>query len=221
AAAALDHPHVVPVHAVANPADGPPYLVMPYVAGPTLRQRIAAEKRLAPREAARLVAEVADGLAAAHALGQVHRDVKPANVLLDEATGRARLTDFGLVRLAERGGTTLEGVLAGTPEYMSPEQVGAPDRLDARSDVYALGVTLYEALTGEVPFRGAAHMVLQQVLHDDPPSPRRLNDAVPRDLETVCLKALAKEPARRYAGAADFRDDLRRFLGGQPVRARP
>jgi tetratricopeptide (TPR) repeat protein len=221
AAAALDHPHVVPVHAVANPADGPPYLVMPYVGGPTLRARITAEKRLAPQEAARLVAEVADGLAAAHALGQVHRDVKPANVLLDEATGRARLTDFGLVRLAERGGTTLEGPFAGTPEYMSPEQISAPDRLDARTDVYALGVTLYEALTGEVPFRGAGHMVLQQVLHDDPPSPRQLNDAVPRDLETVCLKALAKEPARRYAGAAELRDDLTRFLDGQPVRARP
>jgi tetratricopeptide (TPR) repeat protein len=194
---------------------------MPYVAGPTLRARIAADKRLAPREAARLVAEVADGLTAAHALGQIHRDVKPANVLLDEATGRARLTDFGLVRLVERGGTTLEGALAGTPEYMSPEQVREPKQVDARTDVYSLGVTLYEALTGEVPFRGAAHMVLQQVLHDDPPSPRRLNDAVPRDLETVCLKAMAKEPARRYAGAAELRDDLVRFLNGEPVRARP
>jgi WD40 repeat protein len=222
AAAAIDHDHVVPVYAVASPPDGPPYFAMQYVEGPTLRQRIQAAGRLDPAEAARVAAQVADGLAAAHRAGLVHRDVKPANVLLDGATGRAKITDFGLVRVAALPGfTTLDGALAGTPEYMSPEQVRTPDRIDARSDVYSVGVTLYEALTGSVPFYGVTPMVLQQVLNDEPRPPRRLNDAIPRDLETICLKCLQKEPGRRYAGAAELADDLRRFLGGQPIRARP
>src|SRR5262245_18812626 len=104
---------------------------------------------------------------------------------------------------------------------MSPEQVREPDRIDARSDVYSLGVTRYEARTGEVPSRRTPTMVVQQVLHDDPVPPRRRNDRVPRDLETVCLKALAKEPGRRYATAAELRDDLHRWLAGEPIRARP
>jgi tetratricopeptide (TPR) repeat protein/tRNA A-37 threonylcarbamoyl transferase component Bud32 len=222
AAAGLDHDHVVPVYAVESPADGPPYLVMPYVPGPTLREHVRARRRLDPREAARVCAEVADGLAAAHAAGLVHRDIKPANVILDADHGRARIVDFGLARAGEApGDTTRDGAIAGTPEYMSPEQIHEPDRIDARSDVYNLGATLYEALTGEVPFRGAPHIVLQQVLYDDPVPPRRLRDDVPRDLETVCLKAMAKDPARRYQAAAELRDDLRRWLGGEPVRARP
>jgi hypothetical protein len=116
---------------------------------------------------------------------------------------------------------TLGGTLAGTPEYMSPEQIRDPDRLTQASDVCGLGVMHYEALTGETPFRGAPHMVLQQVLSDDPVTPRRLNDAVPRDLETICLKAMAKEPHRRYLSAGDTRDDLRRWLSGEPIEARP
>jgi eukaryotic-like serine/threonine-protein kinase len=222
AAAGLSHENIVPVHAVANPPDGPPYFVMPYVDGPTLRQRIEAEGCLDPHEAARICQQAADGLAAAHAAGVVHRDVKPGNVLLERGTGRAKIMDFGLVRMSTAPwGTTQDGTISGTPEYMSPEQVRQPDHVDARSDVYSLGVTLYEALTGEVPFRGVAHLVLQQVLNEEPRPPRRLNDTIPRDLETICLKCLQKEPGRRYADTAALAEDLRRFLTGEPIQARP
>src|SRR5260370_19852575 len=162
---------------------------MRYVEGPTLRQRIKAVGRLSPVEAARIAEHMAQGLAAAHRAGLVHRDIKPANVILDSASGQAKITDFGLVRVAAQpGGTTQEGAVRGTPEYMSPEQVRTPDRIDASSDIYSLGVTLYEALTGNVPFHGVAQMVLQQTLTDEPRPPRRLNDSIPRDLETSCLK---------------------------------
>jgi WD40 repeat protein len=222
AAAGVAHDNVVPVYAVGGPSDGPPYLVMQYVEGPTLRERIKAEGRLDPHEAARVCAQAAEGLAAAHRAGLVHRDIKPANIILDRVQGRAKIMDFGLARAtALPGGITQAGTLLGTPEYMSPEQLQEPDRVDGRTDVYSLGVTLYEALTGEVPFRGLTHLVLQQVLSDDPRLPRRLNDKVPRDLETICLKCLHKEPGQRYAGARDLADDLGRFLAGNPIRARP
>jgi eukaryotic-like serine/threonine-protein kinase len=222
AAAGIEHDHVVPVYLVANPPGGPACLVMQYVEGPTLRERIEAEGRLDPQEAARIACQVAQGLEAAHRAGLVHRDIKPANIILESATARAKIMDFGLARMtAVPGGTTLEGTIPGTPEYMSPEQVRQPDRIDARSDVYSLGMTLYEALTGEVPFRGLPHLVLQQALNDEPTPPRRLNDKIPRDLETICLHCLHKEPGRRYASAQALADDLRRFLAGEPIQARP
>jgi serine/threonine-protein kinase len=222
AAARFQHDHAVRVYAVAVSPEGLPYIVMEYLPGPTLAERIRTAPPLAPSEAAELVAQVADGLAAAHAAGLVHRDVKPGNIMLDPATARAKLLDFGLARVAERpSGMTQEGTLAGTPAYMSPEQAQGLPAIDGRSDVYGLGVTLYEALTGEVPFRGKPHLVIQQILSDEPRPPRRLNDAIPRDLETICLKAMAKEPAGRYPSAGDLAGDLRRWLRGEPVRARP
>jgi serine/threonine protein kinase len=221
-AAQFQHDNAVMVLAVADPEDGPPYLVMEYVRGPTLAQVIESPDRPAPRAAAGLIAQVADALAAAHSVGLVHRDVKPSNILIEERTGRAKITDFGLAR-DDSGPTsmTAEGLLAGTPTFMSPEQARGDPKFDARADVYGLGATFYQALTGVTPFRGAPHLVLRQVIDEEPRPPRRLNDRVPHDLETICLKAMAKEPARQYASAQAMADDLRRSIGGQPIQARP
>jgi serine/threonine-protein kinase len=222
AAARVRHDHIVGVYAVASPPDGPPYLAMEYVAGPTLADRIRTEQRLAPLEVASLCAQAADGLTAAHAAGLIHRDIKPSNILIDPATGRARIGDFGLAQItALPSDLTQEGTIPGTPAYMSPEQAQGGEHLDSRADIYSLGATLYEALTGEVPFRGTTAMVLKQVQEDEPRPPRRLNDRVPRDLETICLKALAKQPGRRYPSAESFAADLRRWQRGEPIQARP
>jgi serine/threonine protein kinase len=222
AAARISHDHVIRVYTVANPPDGLPYFAMEYMAGPTLAEQIRAQQSLEPSVAAALVGQVARGLAAAHDAGLIHRDIKPSNILLEPGTGRAKITDFGLARLGgQASGTTHEGTLAGTPTYMSPEQAQGLSTLDGRSDVYSLGATLYEALTGQAPFRGAPHMILQQVVGEEPRPPRQLNDRIPRDLETICLKCLEKEPSQRYAGALALAQDLERFLAGEPVRARP
>ena len=216
------HDHAVIIHAVACPDDSLPYLVMEYVLGPTLAQLIDSPERPEPRAIATWIAEVADALDAAHAAGLVHRDVKPSNILIEKATGRAKITDFGLAR-TETAPSSLsrEGFLAGTPTYMSPEQARGDALVDARSDVYGLGATFYQALTGVTPYRGAPHLVLRQVIEEDPPPPRGLNDRVPRDLETICLKAMAREPARRYQTASAMAGDLHRWLGGEPILARP
>jgi tetratricopeptide (TPR) repeat protein len=221
-AARVQHDNLVSVHAVVAAPDALPYLVLEYVSGPSLAELIRTRRQLESREAATLMAQAADGLAAAHAGGLIHRDVKPSNLLIDSETQRIKLSDFGLARfLTGTSAMTQQGVLAGTPAYMSPEQAVGQDQLDGRTDVYSLGVTLYEALTGEVPFRGAPHLVLAQVLEDDPRPPRQLNDRVPHDLETICLKAMAKEPVRRYATAGELADDLRRWLKGEAIHARP
>jgi tRNA A-37 threonylcarbamoyl transferase component Bud32/regulator of protease activity HflC (stomatin/prohibitin superfamily) len=222
AAASLKHDHIVMVYDVVAPDDFPPYLVMEYIAGEPLSVRLERDGPFDPAAAAGLVLQVARGLAAAHEHGVVHRDIKPSNIMLDESTGRAKITDFGLARAAEStAAITLDGTIAGTPSYMSPEQITAPASVDGRSDVYSLGVVLYELLTGEVPFRGITRMVLHQVLHDEPRPLRRLNDRVPTDLQTICLKAMAKDAPRRYATAADFADDLQRWRAGEPIHARP
>jgi WD40 repeat protein/tetratricopeptide (TPR) repeat protein/tRNA A-37 threonylcarbamoyl transferase component Bud32 len=219
-AAQLRHPHIVTVHEVGE-HDGAPYLVSDLVEGVTLADRLTTD-RPGLRGAAALVADVADALQYAHAHGVTHRDVKPSNIMLD-ADGRPRVMDFGLAkRDAGEVTMTLEGQVLGTPAYMSPEQArGEGHTVDGRSDVYSLGVVLYQLLTGELPFRGSQRMIMHQVLHDEPRPPRQLNDRIPRDLETICLKAMAKEPGRRYQTAADMADDLRRSLRGEPIRARP
>ncbi len=219
-AAQLRHPAIVTVHEVGQ-SDGLPYLVSDCVRGVTLADLLSA-RRPAFREAAGLVAAVADALQYAHERGVVHRDVKPSNVLVGE-DGQPYVMDFGLAkRDAGEVTMTVEGQVLGTPAYMSPEQAdGEAHAVDGRSDVYSLGVVLYQLLTGELPFRGTPRMLLHQVLHDEPRPPRSLNDRVPRELETVCLKAMAKEPGRRYPSAGELADDLRRWLKGEPVHARP
>lgn len=221
AAAAIQHDHVVTIHSVANPRSGLPYFVMPYIEGPTLRERLDSETQLEPAHAAQLAIEIASGLSAAHEAGLVHRDIKPDNVMLDSADGRAKIMDFGLVRLPDSEGVTQTGISAGTPEYMSPEQIDRPASVDARTDVYSLGVTFYEMLTGTRPFAGAPHMVMQQVLADEPRPPRKLNDRIPRDLEVICLRGMEKDPACRYQTAAEFSDDLARWKRGEAILARP
>ncbi len=221
ATASLKHDHVVQLYAVIGPENLPPYMVMEFVDGPTLRQRLEQTGPLPPRGAAEYCAQIGSGLAAAHAAGLIHRDVKPANILLDLGSARAKLMDFGLARTVDGAGLTLDGELMGTPAYMSPEQIRQPESVDERSDVYSLGATLYEAMTGVEPFRGTAHGVMLQVLHEEPRKPRLINESIPQDLETICLKALAKEPAGRYRSAAAFTEDLRRWLRGEPILARP
>jgi tetratricopeptide (TPR) repeat protein len=217
-AAVLDHPGIVRVLEV-GVADGLPYLVSEYVpGGRTLDDDAPARRDLL--RAATLVRGVAAALEAAHAIGLVHRDVKPSNILIDPE-GRPRLADFGLARDgdAPRRRTT-PGACPGTPTYMSPEGAsGKP--VDRRSDVYSLGCVLYELIAGEPPFLGSDRMVLLQRLEHDPRPPRHLRPAIPRDLERVCLKALAREPNRRYATAGALAADLGRFLEGLPVQARP
>jgi serine/threonine-protein kinase len=224
-AAAVRHDHVVTVHRVGStPGFALPYFVMEYLEGESLRDRLQAQGPLAPKESAEIARQVALGLAAAHAHGLVHRDIKPSNIMLEKPSGRAKITDFGLAKsLGVDGGQTQSGAIVGTPSYMAPEQAAGKTReVGPAADIYALGAVLYEMLTGRPPFRGAALVeTLQRVLSEEPLPPRRLQPGAPRDLETICLKCLHKEPRQRYASAVALAEDLRRLLAGEPIRARP
>jgi serine/threonine protein kinase len=218
--AQLKHPGIVTLYEIGQ-EDGQYFLVEEFVQGTTLAARMASGA-LGSREAAELLARICDALQVAHRQGVIHRDIKPANILLD-ADGLPHLTDFGLAKVeGDEKPMTHSGDILGTPAYMSPEQArGQALHVDARSDVYSLGVVLYELLTRERPFQGNRRMLILQVLEDEPRAPRQLNEKIPRDLETICLKAMAKSPGRRYGSASELAEDLRRYLAGEPIKARP
>lgn len=224
AAAAVQHENVVRIYQAGTTGTPRlPYLVMELIDGESLWTRLKREHRIAPRAAAEIVRQAALGLHAAHRCGLVHRDVKPSNILLTQASGQVKMTDFGLVFVPADDVSQASGLAAaaGTPHYMSPEQIREPKRVDGRSDVYGLGVVLFEMLTGERPFRGVGHDLLMQIVHDEPPAPRALDSSLPRDLDTIVQRCLAKQPALRFADAQAVADDLGRFLASEPIRARP
>ena len=242
----LHHPNIVQIYDIGE-SDGCPYFSMEMVGGPTLA--MATEGRPQPaRVAAALTETMARAIHYAHERGILHRDLKPANVLLEPlgiGNGRAgwgadkpnalapdqlltsfwapKLADFGLAKRLDDLTSTRHGQIVGTPSYMAPEQVDAKGQaLSAAVDVYSLGAILYELLTGRPPLvAGSIESALAILASDDPIPPRRLQPNVPRDLETICLKCLEKQPGRRYASAAELADDLARFLAGEPVLARP
>jgi WD40 repeat protein len=220
AVARLQHPNIIQIHEIGD-HNGLPFFSLEFCAGGSLASRLHGTP-LPAQEAAQLIETLARAMHAAHQQQIIHRDLKPANILLT-ADGRPKITDFGLAKKLDEGGHTPRGEVMGTPSYMAPEQArGWIDQLGPTTDVYALGAILYEIITGRAPFRAATPMeTLQQVLADDPIAPSRLQPRVPRDLETICLKCLQKEPNKRYGGALELADDLLRFRSGETIRARP
>jgi WD40 repeat protein len=221
AAGRLQHPHIVQIHHIGEHR-GQPYFSLELVEGGTLDQKLAGQPQPA-RDAAHLVETLARAVHHAHRHGIIHRDLKPANILLS-ADGTPKISDFGLAKsLEEDGNQTRTGTILGTPGYMAPEQAsGSLSAVGPAADIYALGVILYEMLTGRPPFCARTPLeTLELVRTQEPVPPRRLQPATPRDLETICLQCLAKEPPKRYASALDLADDLSRFRAGIPIRARP
>ncbi|QJE98244.1 WD40 repeat domain-containing serine/threonine-protein kinase [Luteolibacter luteus] len=221
-AARLQHPGIVRIIDVGDD-EGVPWFSMEHVSGKSLEE-IVREHPMEARQAAGCLLRVADAVQHAHQKGVLHRDLKPSNILLDQ-TGQPHVTDFGIARLLSgdggKTGITRTGQVLGSPSYAAPEQALGGDA-DVRTDIYGLGALLYHLLTGRPPFQGPTlDAILMQLRDDDPVSPRRLTPTVPRDLETICLQCLRKDPARRYSSASELAADLGRFLTNAPIRARP
>jgi tetratricopeptide (TPR) repeat protein/tRNA A-37 threonylcarbamoyl transferase component Bud32 len=222
AVARLQHPHVVQLYEVGE-VRGQPYFSLEFCDGGTLTDQLK-KQRPTPQESAQLIETLARAMHYAHLRGVVHRDLKPGNVLLAGAERVPKITDFGLAKRidAEARDLSQSGAIMGTAAYMAPEQAAGKVRdTGPAADVYALGALLYECLAGRPPFGGPQHVVLVSVLNEEPVPPSRLGAKVPRDLETVCLKCLSKEPEKRYTSAAALADDLKRWLAGEPISARP
>jgi eukaryotic-like serine/threonine-protein kinase len=221
AAAQLDHKGIVPIFEVGE-HEGRPFFSMAYIEGGNLAARLR-DGPMPCEQAAAIVLEVTEAVAYAHQHGVIHRDLKPSNVLLD-MDGHTRVADFGLAKLADGlSHLTLSGQVLGTPTYMAPEQAaGKAHAVGPAADLYSLGAVLYCLVTGRPPFQAATPIeTLRQVVEQEPVSLRYLNGAVSRDLDTICRKCLQKEPAKRYPSAAALAGDLRRFLSGEPIKARP
>jgi hypothetical protein len=222
ASANLRHPNIVPLFE-AGEINGHLYFASAFIAGMTLEDRLHERgATLPPREAAEIARKLADALAYAHGQGVIHRDVKSANVMLD-AQGEPHLLDFGLALRSEGAERmTQDGKVLGTPAYLAPEAArGDRDPWSQATDQYALGIVLYELLTGHTPFAGPIPVVLHLHQTREPEPPSKVNPAVPRDLEAVCLKCLEKDPRQRYATVKELADDLERLFSGQPIQARP
>ena len=219
AAAVLKHPNIVQVHGVEQDGDQPG-IVSQFIEGRTLFHLLQ-EQRPSFAESARILAIVADAVHHAHEAGVIHRDLKPSNILID-LEDQPHVSDFGLAKWSgDQSMLSNPGMVLGTPAYMSPEQARGDSHLvDRRSDVYSLGVLLYELLTGKPPFEGNSTLLLHQIQSQDPRAPRTHDKSIPLDLETICLKCLAKSPAERYATARELAEDLQRFLVNEPINAR-
>jgi eukaryotic-like serine/threonine-protein kinase len=221
AAACLQHPHIVAIHEV-GVHEGQHYFAMDYVPGPSLAH-LAGGRPLPAQQVARYAQQIAEALHYAHEHGILHRDIKPSNVLID-SEDQPHITDFGLAkRLQGDSELTVTGQILGSPPYMPPEQVqGKRAKLSRATDIYGMGAMLYHLLTGRPPFVAQEiAQIIQLVLNTEPLPPRQLNGSVPRDLETICLKCLEKDPSRRFATARDLADELSRFLNHEPIRTRP
>lgn len=221
AAARLVHENIVPVYEVGE-ADGEHFFSMRLVEGKSLADLVR-EKPLENRLAAKYIAQVARGIQEAHDQGILHRDLKPQNILIDERIDSALVTDFGLAKITEEDGElTRDGEVMGTPSFMSPEQVRNSKLVTEQSDIYSLGATLYHVLTGRPVFQAASAMdTLRQVLDTEPVNPRQLNPIIDRELETICLKSLEKEPSKRFESARFMSEELERYLSGVPIHSRP
>ena len=220
ALARLQHPNILQIFEVGD-HEGCGYVALEFVDGRDLHEHLG-DGTLSPHEAAEYLVVLANAIHSAHQLGIIHRDLKPRNILIDDA-GRIKIADFGLAKVLDSDSEqTRTGTFLGTPAYMAPEQVHGGEEVSAATDVYGLGTIFYQCLTGQGPFDGeSAATTLQRIMHTQPISPRSISPRIPRDLETICLKCLEKEPSQRYSSTAALAEDLQRFLRGEAIAARP